>query len=324
MAKRLQDITTWIITEGIAGTQNQCIGVVEALGLTPFIHKVILREPWKTLSPYLGLESYFTFNSCNFIPIPPWPDLLVCSGRKSIAAARYIKRKSPETFVAILQDPRVRSSAFDLIAVHDHDPTRGKNIITTTGAPNRINIAKLEQAKAEFSEFEFKFKKPRVAILIGGSNKIYTLNTQIMDRFIADLACLSKDFSLMITASRRTGEDNLNRLQQGLAHTDAFIWDNSGPNPYFAFLAYADYIIVTADSVSMLSEAATTGKPVYMLPLEGRSKRFTRFYKSLEDQNCMKVFEGKLEKWNYTPLNESYKVAQAIKTALITKGKINV
>lgn len=323
MPKTIQDLTLWVVTEGIAGTENQCIGVAEALGITPIIHRVKLRQPWKSLSPYLGFENESTFDKSQWCPAPPWPDLVIASGRKAIAAANYIKQKSPHTFITILQDPRVNTKKFDLVAVPTHDPSRGDNIIQTFGAPNRLTPKKLIEAKSAFPTFEVQIKKPRVAVLIGGSNKIYTLTDQIMDGFIEKLKSLSESYGLMITASRRTGEANLTRLKQGLAGTDAYLWDNLGPNPYFAFLAYADYIIVTADSVSMISEAATTGKPVYMLPLQGISKRFSRFYSSLQDRNCLRIFDGTLDHWSYEPLNEAKKVADTILTKLAEKGIIH-
>jgi mitochondrial fission protein ELM1 len=106
---------TWIITEGLAGTENQCLGVAEALGVTPEIKRVSLKQPWKLLSPYLGFEK-----AASFAPplCGPWPDLLIASGRKSIAASRYIKKASGgKTFTVQIQDPRISLAHFDLVAV---------------------------------------------------------------------------------------------------------------------------------------------------------------------------------------------------------------
>lgn len=84
-------LSCWIVTEGMAGTENQCLGVAEALGIEADVRRISLRQPWRILSPYLGLEF-----GASFVPTltPPWPDLLIASGRKSIAASRYIKRAS--------------------------------------------------------------------------------------------------------------------------------------------------------------------------------------------------------------------------------------
>jgi len=121
------------------------------------------------------------------------------------------------------------------------------------------------------------------------------------------------DTNLMITASRRTGEENLKLIQQELNTGCNFIWNNEGENPYWGMLAWADYILVTSDSVSMLSDAATTGKPTYVIDLEGSSAKFDRFHSHFQKIGASKPFTGKLEPWHYTPLNDAQKIANFIK-----------
>ncbi len=303
----------WIVTEGLIGTENQCLGVAEALGVSPKVKRIALNWPWKTFSPFLGLECKSTFTPALE---PPWPDLLIASGRKSIAASRYIKKMSAgKTFTVQIQDPRISPSGFDLVAVPAHDLVRGKNVIVTEASPNRITMKKLEEAKNHFSEFE-NFKKPRVAVLIGGNSKAHKLTQELTKKMAAQLHELSQTYSLMMTTSRRTGKDNEKILRKTLKDTDAYIWDGDGENPYFAMLAYADYILVTNDSASMLSDAVTTGKPVYMIPLDGGSQRFERLYAHLKYKGVLREFEGHLEHWSYEPLSDAKIVAQAIKAAI--------
>lgn len=302
----------WIVTEGIAGTENQCLGIAEALGLTPEVKRIALHQPWKSLSPYLPFEQ-----SWSFIPAlkPPYPDLLIASGRKSIAAARYIKKASGgKTFTVQIQDPRISPKNFDLVAVPEHDPTRGDNVIVTIAAPNRINNKKIENAKVQFADILSTLPTPRVAVLIGGTSKAYTMTQETMKKLCKQLKKLDKQgYGLMVTASRRTGEENLTLLKKELANTNAYLWDGTGENPYFGFLGWADFVLVTADSVSMLSEAATTGKPLYIIPLEGGTKRINSFHDLLKQKNIARLFDGTLEHWGYTPLNDSGHVADAIK-----------
>ena len=100
-----KNITCWVVTEGLAGTENQCLGVAEALGIVPEVKRIELRQPWKSLSPYLGFEQNWSFSPAL---TGPWPDLLLASGRKSIAASRYIKKASGgKTFTVQIQDPRI-------------------------------------------------------------------------------------------------------------------------------------------------------------------------------------------------------------------------
>lgn len=314
MNKKLKDITCWIITEGIAGTENQCIGVAEALGVEPKIKRVTLREPWKSLSPWLGFESWWAFDPLIF---HPWPDLLITSGRKAIAASRYIKKMSDgKTYTVHIQDPKTNPQHFDLVAVPKHDTLRGKNVLVTTATPNRINEQKLKKARFEFQSIAPQ-KTPCAAVLIGGNSKTHKITPEIANKIIDQLLAL--DASLLVTVSRRTPENIRNLFKDKLKGKHIYFWDGEGENPYFAFLGFADYIIVTNDSASMLSEAATTGKPVYSIPLIGSSEKFTRFYKHLKHAGAMRIFEGKLEHWEYEPLNDAQKIAETVENSLLDR-----
>jgi mitochondrial fission protein ELM1 len=298
----------WVITEGMAGTENQCLGVAESLGLTPVVKRVALRQPWKTLSPWMGFETAATF----VLPLTaPWPDILITAGRKAVAAARYIKKQSGgKTFTVHLQDPRVSPRHFDLLAVPFHDRARGDNVIVTDGAPNRITAEQLAAAKEKFEPLFTPLKSPRIAVMIGGNSRTHTLTPDIVMKLCAQLHQLDAGF--MITASRRTGQENLKILRTNLPPS-AFLWDNQGDNPYFGMLAWADHIVVTADSVSMISDAGTTGKPVHVVPLEGRSAKFDTFHAHLRDIGVTRPFTGDLTPWTYPRLNDAGRIADAIR-----------
>ncbi len=305
-------INCWIVTEGIAGTENQCLGVAEALGIEATIHRVGLKQPWKALSPYLGFEQSGTFES-KFEG--PWPDLLIASGRKSIAASRYIKKASGgKTFTVQIQDPRISPKNFDLVAVPEHDPTRGGNVLVTKAAPNRITQEKLNKAHDDFAAFG-QIKSPRVAVLIGGNSKDYKLTPAITQKLVDQL--LKVNAGLMITASRRTGVENEEILRAAFENTDHYIWGGVSDNPYFGLLAWADTIIVTADSASMLSEACTTGKPVYMIAMDKNAPqkvgRIDKLHQTLKKSGCLRDFEGQLAHWDYARLNDSELVANEIR-----------
>ncbi len=122
--------------------------------------------------------------------------------------------------------------------------------------------------------------------------------------------------SLMITASRRTGAENEKILRDTLKGSGAFIWDGRGDNPYIGMLAWADTILVTADSASMLSEACTTGKPVYMISLDGGGSRLDRLHANLQQSGAVRIFEGELEQWTYEPLRDAEKIATELKERL--------
>lgn len=296
----------WVITEGLIGTENQCLGVTESLGVVPIIKKISLRQPWKFLSPYLAFECSASFSE----PLnPPWPDLLITSGRKSIAASRYIKKKSKgKTFTVHIQDPRINPKQFDMVVIPEHDPTRGDNVSVTIATPNRITPEKLAIAKNEFAHLFQKIYSPRIAVLIGGSTKRHQF-TPDENKILIEKLLLHQN--LMITTSRRTGEENSQFIKEKLSHN--YIWDGLSPNPYMGMLAWADVVLVTADSTSMISEAATTGKPVYVIPMAGLTKRQNQLVENLKIHGAVREYKGIVENWTYPALSDSCNIASIIR-----------
>lgn len=313
----------WIVTEGIAGTENQCIGVAEALGLKPVIKRIKLKSPWQQLSPWLSLGHQHALAPDSDPLDPPYPDLLIASGRKSIGMALHIKKKSGDkTFLVQIQDPRLHPKHFDLVVVPQHDPTRGDNVLVTTGALHRVTAEKLAAEKQKFDHILNTLPSPRVAVLIGGNSKAHRMTAERTHALAAQLMKLSKNdqAGLMITASRRTGPENSRILRETMTGRNIFFWDGTGDNPYFAFLACADYIIVTEDSVSMTSEALATGKPVLTAALDGGAKRLDLFHRLLQKQGYTRPFTGQLETWSYAPPNDTLKVANKIREKMHLKG----
>lgn len=309
--------TCWIVTEGLLGTENQCRGLAEALGLNPVIKRVTLRAPWRQLSPWLRFGHGCALAAGSDSIDPPYPDLLIASGRKAIGVALHIKKKSGgKTFLVQVQDPRIDPKNFDLVVVPQHDPARGANVIVTKGAMHRVTADKITAEMAKFPQLA-QLPGPRVAVLIGGNSQAHRMTADVTARLIADLKKL--DASLMVTASRRTGEDNAKALRAALQGPRTFFWDGTGENPYFALLGYADVIIVTEDSVSMTSEALSTGKPVYTAALEGGGKRLDLFHKLLQEQGYTRAFGGSLETWSYDPPHDTLKVAREIRQRLHMK-----
>ncbi|MEM8834114.1 MAG: mitochondrial fission ELM1 family protein [Pseudomonadota bacterium] len=302
------NLSSWIITEGMVGTENQCLGVAQALGIKPDIMTIGLRQPWKSFSPWLGFECPASFDqNLN----APWPDLLITSGRKAVAASRYIKKKSGgKTFTLHIQDPKVNPNQFDLVSAPFHDGLSGENVIITDAAPNKITANLLEVEKEKFSSLFSSLPSPRIAVLIGGNSRTHALTKEKTKQLIAQLKSL--DASLMITCSRRTGTENEKLLRDSLQGNNIYFYDGKAENPYLGMLAWADHILVTSDSVSMISDAGTTGKPVHLIELDGSSKRFDTLYNHLKGLNIIRHFDGNLESWTYEPLSDAQKIADAV------------
>ena len=303
--------TLWIVTEGLAGTENQCLGIAQFLDAKAKLLRITLKQPWAALSPWLGLECTATFSPKIF---PPWPDILLASGRKSIAVSRYVKKMSGgKTFTVQIQDPRTNPNQFDLVALPSHDPTRGENVLVTKATPNKVSATILETAKTQFAPLFGNLPAPRIAILIGGSTKNHTISEQDVTKLINQLQSISKQGNLMITTSRRTGEENTQRIKNALSGENIYFWDGLSENPYMGMLAWADYIVATNDSTSMLSEAATTGKPVYNLSLVPLSGRQNKLLDNLKSFGAVRDWSRNLESWSYDRLNDAELVAHTIK-----------
>ena len=316
---RHDNLTVWVLVErGLIGTEKQCVAVAEALGAQPVIKRITLRQPWRFLSPFINIGIRFGFGEKI---VPPWPDVLICGGRKSVGLALWIKKMSHgRTYTVCILDPKLHRDKFDLIAAPVHDGLSGPNIVQTIGAPNAITWQRLAEASAKWSPHFAALPSPRVAVLVGGTSRTHSMPRAKMETLAAQLRDLAtQGCGLMITASRRTGAENLKILQDALAGTSAYIWDGQGDNPYEGFLALAEYIIVTSDSVSMTSESASTGKPVYRYDLSGGSARFDAFHVLMDLKGATRPFTGILEKWTYAPITDAQTVAEAIRAGVSSR-----
>jgi mitochondrial fission protein ELM1 len=304
----------WAVHDGRVGIRNQVIGLAEAVGL-PFVEKCFVsRLPWSLMPPALWRDPRRVAAARSDPLTPPWPDLLISCGRVCAAAALAVKRASGgRTFLAQIQDPRLGRPEFDLLVVPAHDPVRGDKVVVTRGAVHRVTPERLAEAARRFAPTVADLPRPLVAVLIGGRSRVYRLDDARIAAIAAQLAAIARDgVGLLVTPSRRTGATGERLLRDALAGTPSYVWDGSGDNPYFAFLALADSIIATGDSVSMVTEATSTGKPVQVIELAGGSRKFRRFHRLMEESGATRPFAGKLESWRYEPVNDTALAAAEI------------
>lgn len=315
-------ITCWVITEGIHGTENQCIGVAQAMGLSPVIKRIALRQPWKSLSPWINFPGKpINFDSDDLSP--PWPDLIIAAGRKSVAPALWVKKQSKgKTTLIQLQNPYINPKHFDLVIAPAHDQYTGENVITTIAGLHKVTPEIIAQGKKDFEDQFSSLPAPRLAVLIGGNSQHHTLTAEGTVTLCGQLLQLAhKGHGIMVTASRRTGKENEKILKEMLQHDNIYVWDGQGENPYFGLLGWADTILVTEDSVSMTSEAISTGKPVYTIAMTGSSERLDYFHTHLQSAGITKIFNGDIENWSYTPPHDTQKVAKKIIEHLGKEGR---
>lgn len=314
-ARRREDLRVWIVSDGKIGMENQCFGLADALGVTAEVKRIDIGAPWRWLPPRLWLAPLAAITEHGDALKPPWPDLVIATGRKSVAPARAIRRASGgATFCVQIQNPGVDPAGFDLVIAPEHDALEGPNVLTLLGSPHGVTGEKLMVARKEFATLLEPLPQPRIAVLLGGDNAVYRMTDTVAARLAENLAAVARDTGggLAITASRRTPDGALTRIRAALDDLPAVFYDGDGPNPYLGYLAWADAIVVTADSVNMVTEATATGGPVYVVDLEGGSKKFTRFHKAMRDAGYTRPFEGRIEKWHYTPPCETRRAAAEI------------
>lgn len=309
---------TWVVTEGAAGMENQCLGLAERLPLPVRTFRIRLRNPWRWLAPYALRRPFDAVNVKSERLSPPWPRLLIACGRQSIPFSLAVKRESGGGTITVqCQDPRIAPRHFDLVVPAQHDEIVGRNVFSIVGSPNRITAERLEDARAQFAYMFEHLQTPRVAVLVGGASRTHgTLDERSAERLGAMLANLAKTHGLMVSTSRRTSPKAASVVRRHLADTGALLWDGSGANPYLGILAWADAFIVTADSVNMICEAAATGRPVHVFAL-GRGRRKAQLFQhSVAARGITQPFDGTIRQWDYAPLDETGRAVERIKSLL--------
>ena len=306
--------------------EAQGIAVAEAVGFPYRLKKVrvsgAMRYVPARLQIYLPAKTLLSHVVSNEKLAPPWPRLIISIGRRSVPIALAIKTVSGG-FALHIQNPKVPGSRFDLIAAPLHDGYSGPNVINTFGAVHSVTADRLATAAASFADRIESLPRPRIVVLLGGDSAAFKFPPELASTFGESLAQVARSSggSLLVTPSRRTSKEALRALAASIAELPHFIWDGSGTNPYYAFLAAADVIVPTEDSVNMVTEATGTGKPVYVRGLKGRSRRLARFHALMRERGATRPFEGRIESWSYKPINDTELVGSAIRKALGLESK---
>ena len=305
----------WVVTDGSAGMENQCIGLAEAMGFSPSIKRIKTKMPWKWLPPVLWINPLSQLLKSSDSLEAPWPDVLITCGRQAIPMSMAVKRASAgQTFTVHIQTPNTNRTNFDLVVVPDHDKLRGENVFVSHGSLTQITDKKLSVEAAKFALNLENIPGPVVTVLIGGSNRCYEVTADTMRDLcqkLKDLHAQSSCFFL-VTTSRRTGTENEIILKNTLKDLPHRLWTGGERNPYFAYLEKADHVIVTADSVNMVCEACTAGKPVQIYELEGGNRKFKHFHQKMKSLSYTKPFIGKLESWSPPKLRETERIAELV------------
>jgi uncharacterized protein len=246
---------------------------------------------------------------------PPWPDVWLAAGRATLPLSIRMRRWSKgRTYVVQVQDPRMPTRLFDLVIPPRHDRLEGDNVFPITGSPGRVNADRLAADLERFRTQLDALPRPRVAVIVGGKSKAHDLSPERAAAMVHEIETpvRQEGGSVMVSFTRRTPAQAQAIMAARLKHLPGVIWDGEGDNPYFAYLAAADYILVTEDSTNLATDAASTGKPVFVMKMDGESLKFRLFHEDLERLGAARPFGGAFHGWTYEPLAETERAADEV------------
>ncbi|MGE3104360.1 MAG: mitochondrial fission ELM1 family protein [Lysobacterales bacterium] len=272
----------WTISDRHAGNRNQAAALAAALGGAERHVEVDFAAPWRWLAPRLvgGALAALPLSARTALQGEP-PEIAIGCGRQAALALRALKRAlGKRVFTVQILDPRIATSAFDRVIAPRHDRLHANNVIASIGALHAIDADWITRARAEFPSFA-SLPRPLTVVLIGGPHRHAGLDPDAIDKLSAALAAHHAQVggTIHLVGSRRTPATLAPVLRRAAQALGATLWLDAGdgPNPYRGLLAHADRVLVTADSVGMLSEACALGVPVTSFcayPLRGKLARF--------------------------------------------------
>ena len=305
-----------ILTEGMHGMISQAEGLAKALDLNFFHEKIELNNFWKLMpSKFTPVKRFIFKNSIkeNF-------DVIISCGRKSVIPSIFFKQNSQKKIFNIhIQDPKVSLKNFDFVVAPEHDDLEGENVISTKGALHYLNMKEIDENRG-YLEDKINKNKDIITLILGGPTKYYKYTKENIQKIYSKLNnnINKKNLQLVVIPSMRTPSETI-KLAKEYFGSDHLIIDNVDKKAYLSVLSLAKFIVVTCDSSSMISEAALTGKPIYVaqIPSSKNDYRFKKFRDLFKELNIIKELNDNLETWNYERLDETNRVAQEIKKKLI-------
>lgn len=317
--KVLNNYRCWVLIPDTPAFRKQTTGIAKALCI-PYEEKIVARKkPWCWLPKRCSVGALKQLTKESSPLTPPWPDIIIACGQNTIAAALAIKRANKrKTTLIYIQKPCINPSYFDLVIAPMHDHARGSNIIETFGATHDLSLTALTEAKKQFGPRFADDKPPFLSIFIGGSSKKYDFTAKHAATLANTIMEIAKGYhgTVLVSPSRRTGKDNCEYLARRFQpQKNIYFYNDDSENPYMGMLALSEMIMVTDDSVSMISEACFTGAPVYLLALpdQVQRKKIGSFINEAVERQLVRYYQGALDVWDKQPLDEVTRVAPEIK-----------
>ena len=299
-----------LLTEGMHGMISQVEGMAKALN-TEYTHKIIrLSFPWNLIPPKLTPISEIILKDRIYLIESETPNLIISCGRKSVIPSILLKKKNPKIFTIHIQDPKVSFKNFDAIIAPEHDSLKGDNVYSSKGAIHYITDVEINKAK-NYLKDKVKGQKI-VSLILGGPNKYYSFDEdqlkEIFDKIKSNF--ISNDYKVIVIPSIRTPKTS---IDLAIKEFDGFgyIVSSVDKQAYLSALALANNIVVTCDSTSMISEAAASGKPIYVAHMKAKKNnyRFRKFFKLFKEMRITRDLGEKVDTWAYNKINEADRIA---------------
>ena len=309
-----------LLTQGMHGMVSQVEGLAKALGLSYKHQTVKLKSFWNLIPPKFSpisenlIQDKFVCDS----------KIIISCGRKSVIPSIALKKRlGKEIFTIHIQNPKVSLKHFDLIVSPEHDNLKGDNVISTTGAIHYLTKKEIKE-NSNYLGLE-REKKKLVAFIIGGPNKYYAYSEKIIHQTFNKVKTLftPDKYKIIVIPSYRTPANVIKKAYDTF-NFNHHVVKEVDKRAYLSALSISDHIVVTCDSTSMISEAAITGKPVYIAMMKAvkNNYRFKNFYTKLNKLGITKELEKNVETWSYNNLDEVNRIAPLIKSKMKSNGII--
>ena len=306
-----------LLTEGMHGMISQVEGMAKALNAV-YSHKIVrLSFPWNLIPPKFTPISQIILKDKIYITENEIPDIIISCGRKSVIPSIFLKKKNSKVFTIHIQDPKVSFKNFDAIVAPEHDNLKGENIYTSKGAIHYITELEISKAKEYLSE---KIKSEKiVSLILGGPNKYYSFSADQIINIFSQIKSIfiSDGYKVIIIPSMRTPKKIIDLAAKEMGSCGHVV-TKIDKQAYLSAYALANYVIVTCDSTSMISEAATSGKPIFVAHMKAKKNnyRFKRFFELFKQMGITKDLGEKVESWTYNKHNEAQRIALELKNKI--------
>jgi mitochondrial fission protein ELM1 len=310
--------TAWVISDGAAGNERQALALASALGTSARVLSLPLRAPWQWVAPRRlpgGRLALVPRDRAAFAP--PWPDVAIGCGRSAALLTRMLRGLSRgHCYTVQILDPRIDPRHWDAVVAPRHDRLEGPNVLTTLGSLNQVDDGWLASGRGAFPDFA-TLSRPRIALLVGGPRRGIEFDATLSRRLAGMVRDLAEGGSVLATTSRRTPAAFTAALRDELADFRGMFWDGEGANPYPGLLGWADRIVVTPDSVNMLSEACATGVPVHTATTTPLPDKLARFHAALRGQGLLT--DPDEPRGDVPPLRETQAIAAALRKRMAAR-----